>query len=267
PLAGRRRPELPHDARRDDTLRELPEGEAHARAADPVAFARGPRRRGGARATRGGLCDAEEIRMRRPPRLAAVSAPLACALLVLAPPAAARKFQMSGTWIMRNGAVFIPLQFAHPGMNGFEIIHASMGNLTGAYGTPNGPIPGEGGVTATGSAPATLRIPAHRFVEDAMALVPFNGITLVQVTTNVGIDAPYGAATLAPGAGRGASPGARGTRRASRAGACSRRILPVARTPLSAASSTVRARTGSAERCSSACAAAGASRSCSTTPP
>jgi hypothetical protein len=42
------------------------------------------------------------------------------------------------------------------------------------------PIPGHGGVSATGSASATLRIPAHRFVEDAMAVVPLNGVTLVQ---------------------------------------------------------------------------------------
>jgi hypothetical protein len=70
-------------------------------------------------------------------------------------------------------------------------------------GNPNGPIFGSGGVTATGSAPATLRIPPHRFVEDAMALVPLNGVTLIQITTNVGIDAPYAAATLAPGGGPG----------------------------------------------------------------
>src|SRR5215471_18760929 len=95
-----------------------------------------------------------------------------CLLLAPTHDAAARKFQMSGTWIARNGSVFIPLQFVAGVMDGFRIIHASMGNLTGAFGTPNGPIPGQGGVTATGSGPATLRIPPHRFVEDAMALVP-----------------------------------------------------------------------------------------------
>src|SRR5215471_15325071 len=81
-------------------------------------------------------------------------------------------------------------------------IHASMGNLTGALGFPNGPIPGEGGVTATGSAPATLRIPAHRFVEDAMALI-HHATSVDRTTTNIGVDAPYAAAALAPDGGPG----------------------------------------------------------------
>ena len=122
-------------------------------------------------------------------------------LLLAAPDdASARKFQMSGSWFYRTGLVFIPLQFiySYPGMT-----HASMGSLTSAFFVPNGPVPGEGVVTATGSAPATLRLPRHRFVEDAMALVPFNQINLIQITTNFGIDAPYAAATLAPGGGPG----------------------------------------------------------------
>jgi hypothetical protein len=123
-----------------------------------------------------------------------------CLALSPAGDAAARKFQMSGTWVMRNGQVFIPLQFAAAGMNGD---HTSMGNLTGAFGFPNGPIPGAGGVTATGSAPASLRIPRHRFVEDVMALIPLYGVTLVQITTNFGLDAPFATATLGPGAGPG----------------------------------------------------------------
>jgi hypothetical protein len=134
--------------------------------------------------------------------LAAVSAALA---LLVAPAAGARKFQMSGTWVARTGQIFLPLQFggrAMVSMVGYNV-WVSMGNLTGALGWPNGPIPGEGGVTATGSAPATLRIPAHRFVEDAMALVPLKGTTFIQVTTNLGIDAPHAAATLAPGLGPG----------------------------------------------------------------
>ena len=127
---------------------------------------------------------------------------LIAALGILLPPnhdAGARKFQMSGTWIYRNGQVFIPLQFAAYAWNGTNFIHASMGNLTEARGFPNGPIPGAGGVTATGSAPATLRIPRHRFVEDAMALIPLNGITLVQITTNFGLDGPFATASPAPG--------------------------------------------------------------------
>jgi hypothetical protein len=124
------------------------------------------------------------------------------AWLALPHPAAARKFQMSGSWISRNGSFFMPLQFAYT-LPGTQMTHVSMGNLTYALGFPNGPILGQGGVTATGSAPATLRIPRHRFVEEAMALVPFNNTNLIQVTTNIGLDAPYASATLAPGAGPG----------------------------------------------------------------
>ena len=38
-----------------------------------------------------------------------------CLLLAPSHDAAARKFQMSGTWVARNGGVFIPLQFAVAG--------------------------------------------------------------------------------------------------------------------------------------------------------
>src|SRR5262249_27308043 len=112
------------------------------------------------------------------------------------------KFQMSGTWVYRRGTIFLPLQFVFAGMDGSHVIHASMGNLTGAMGFPNGPIPGAGGVTATGSAPATLRVPAHRFVEDAMALIPLPAISQT-ISTSFGVDAPYVAARLAPGGGPG----------------------------------------------------------------
>lgn len=130
---------------------------------------------------------------------------VAAALVLALSPAddtAARKFQMSGTWIARNGQVFLPLQFAAGVMDGTGFIHASMGNLTGAYLFPNGPIPGAGGVTATGSVPATLRIPPHRFVEDAMASAVFD-VSIVQITTNFGVDAPFAPATLGPGGGPG----------------------------------------------------------------
>src|SRR5262245_60868626 len=124
-------------------------------------------------------------------------------LLAAAGDADARKFQMSGTWVVRIGQVFLPLQFAASVMDGTKPLHASLGNLTGAFFFPNGPIPGAGGVTATGTAPATLRIPRHRFVEDAMAGAPSQRFLLVQITTNIGIDAPYAAATLGPGGGPG----------------------------------------------------------------
>ena len=45
-----------------------------------------------------------------------------------------------------------PLQFAETAMGtGMQRTHVSMGNLTGAFGFPNGPIQGMGEVTATGS--------------------------------------------------------------------------------------------------------------------
>src|SRR5215468_3044223 len=124
----------------------------------------------------------------------------ACALaLLLSDSASARKYQMSGTWVMRTGEVFLPLQLDADGaMDGRDSLVVSMGNLTGAVGLPNGPMLGGGEVTATGGAPAMLRVPAHRFVADAMAVLPLDGVTLVQISTNWGIDAPYAAASLAP---------------------------------------------------------------------
>lgn len=144
------------------------------------------------------------MRQGRQFRFAAVVGAALVAVLAFAAPASARKFQMSGNWVIRNGQVFIPLQFAATAMGtGGGMTHLSMGNLTFAFGFPNGPMPGLGGVTATGSAPATLNVPQHRFVQDVMAAVPLSGITLAQITTNFGIDAPYQAANLAPGGGPG----------------------------------------------------------------
>src|SRR5262245_35052597 len=89
-------------------------------------------------------------------------------LLAAADDAGARRFQMSGTWVYRAGGFFLPAQFATRVTEPGPIrVHQSMGDLSGAYGFPNGPITGGGAVTATASAPAALRVPAHRFVEDA----------------------------------------------------------------------------------------------------
>src|SRR5262245_3308009 len=135
--------------------------------------------------------------------------------LMLAPThdAAARKFQMSGNWVMRNGQVFLPLQFAataggilgKPSMSVTPRpkMHISMGNLTGAFLFPNGAIPGAGVVTALGSGPATLRVRPNLFSEDARALIGLAGIDLGQITTHVGIRAPFATATLAAAAGPG----------------------------------------------------------------
>src|SRR5262245_33650515 len=142
-------------------------------------------------------------RMRQVQRLGLVAV-MGAALMAIAfaTPASARKFQMSGTWFVRNGQVFIPLQFVftYPGS---QMTHASMGNLTGAFFFPNGPVPGAGIVAASGSNPASIMVPQHRFVEDVMAAVPLNGPDLIQITTNFGVDAPFQNAVLAAGAGPG----------------------------------------------------------------
>jgi hypothetical protein len=81
----------------------------------------------------------------------------------------------------------LPLRFA-----------LSVGDPSFALGVPNGPVAGLGGVTTTGSEPATLRIPAHDF----MAAASFHGIAQVQITTHGVVDGPFEATTppSSPGA-------------------------------------------------------------------
>jgi len=121
---------------------------------------------------------------------------------LLAASADARKFQMTGTWAMRRGGVFVPLQFAMELMGGRKT-HTSAGNLSKGFFFPNGPVPGLGGVTATGSAPATLVVPRHRFGGTFSTLLPLRGVTFVQLTTMFDADGPAAPATLAPGGGPG----------------------------------------------------------------
>jgi hypothetical protein len=52
----------------------------------------------------------------------------------------------------------------------------SMGNLSKGLGFPNGPILGAGGVVATGSAPATLVVPQHRFQMNPAAAQGFTSL-------------------------------------------------------------------------------------------
>jgi len=145
-------------------------------------------------------------------KVAAVAGVALLAAVTLAAPASARKFQMSGNWIIRNGQVFIPLQFAltagQLGLPAGQMTHFGMGNLSigtsGALFFPNGPVPGGGGVSAMGSAPATVTLPMNRFVGDFMAGLPLAGVGLAQITTNFGVDAPYQAVNLQKSAGPGA---------------------------------------------------------------
>ena len=138
---------------------------------------------------------------RRHASLSAAIPVVALALLLALPPAAsARKLQMSGTWAIRNGRVFIPLQFAQQLPGGTM---TSMGDLSKALGVPNGPIPGGGLVMATGSAPQTVRVPRHRFRTSPWTLITANAVSILQITTMFVVDGPFESATLAPGGGPG----------------------------------------------------------------
>jgi len=125
-------------------------------------------------------------------------------VLVLASPASAKKFQMNGTWAVRNGQVFIPLQFAATA-GGSQMTHTSLGNLSKGFFFPNGPVPGAGLVSGpAGGMGASLMVPQHRFLLNPAAAVPLQGVTLVQITTMFVMDAPYQTATLMAGGGPGA---------------------------------------------------------------
>jgi hypothetical protein len=138
-------------------------------------------------------------------KLGRASAVGAGILLLLTPatPADARKFQMSGTWLMRRGSIFIPLQFAATA-GGTQRTHASMGYFTEALFVPPGQVVSSvAAANATGASPATLELARHRFVRSDGVELPLSGSMLVQITTMLGIDAPYATATLMAGGGPG----------------------------------------------------------------
>lgn len=126
-------------------------------------------------------------------RLLVVAASLA---FLVGGDAGAKKYNMSGTWQIRNGQAFIPLGFALP---------TSMGDWTNEMGIgfPNGPIPGGGLIDASQNQVGTLMIPPSAFGGNFAALFPLNGSMLFQITTNFTIGAPIAAATLVPGGGPG----------------------------------------------------------------
>jgi len=109
---------------------------------------------------------------------------------------------MSGTWAVRNGGVFIPLQFVETLM-GSQRTMTSMGSLSKGKGFPNGPIPGSGLVTATGGPLPTLRVPRHRFRTSPFTAINLCGVSLVQITSMFAVDAPFETATLRPDGGPG----------------------------------------------------------------
>ena len=124
------------------------------------------------------------------------------ALLAFADAADARKFQMSGTWLVRRGQNFLPFQFGSPATPN---IHVSMGSWTSLPSPdPDQVIQGAGGISANAMvAPNPVKIPEHRFVGKHSLLLPLLGTMLVQLTTMFEIDAPHAPATLQAGGGPG----------------------------------------------------------------
>lgn len=127
--------------------------------------------------------------------------------LVLGSPAGAKQFNMTGSWIVRNGQVFIPLQFPLSAITMGMTFHQTGTNAAGgpakAINFPNGPIIGGGVVTASGGT-TSIMVPQGVFKSFPTAVVPLAGVTLVQITTMFTIDSPYKAATLMKGGGPGA---------------------------------------------------------------
>jgi hypothetical protein len=125
----------------------------------------------------------------------------AAALLALAPPADARKFQMSGTWLMRKGQSFIPLQFGSPSMHG---VNVSMGLLTELMPVdPEQVVSAVGGASAAGSGPAKIGVPKQFWDRSHGVVLPLFGTMLVQITTMIAIDAPFATAILQADGGPG----------------------------------------------------------------
>jgi hypothetical protein len=129
-------------------------------------------------------------------RRSAIRAGLGAALAValgLASQASAVQYQMDGTWEMRRGQVFIPLQFGKLGSP----------RPTSGYGFPNGPIQEipAAVVAAAGTSNGTITVPQYVFAGKFAAAVPLAGVTLVQITTNFSAMGPETDAVLAPGYG------------------------------------------------------------------
>src|SRR5262245_61350605 len=100
---------------------------------------------------------------------------------------------MSGTWMMRRGQTFIPLQFAFPPPSVPQFVHVSMGNWTSASPPdPDQVVQGAGGVSVdTLVVPNAVKIPEHRFVGKHSLVLPLVATMLVQLTTMFEIDAPH----------------------------------------------------------------------------
>jgi len=131
---------------------------------------------------------------------------LAALGLALASPASAKQFNMTGSWVIRNGQTFIPLQFALTVLTKGMTFHVTGTNPAGGplkgIGFPRGPVLGSGVVTASGG-PTTLMIPQDIFLSSPMAVLPLLSPN-VQITTMFQVDAPFAAASLMKGGGPGA---------------------------------------------------------------
>ena len=155
---------------------------------------------------------------RRCGSLKAAGIALAALGLVLGSPASAKQFNMTGSWIIRNGQVFIPLQFPLTAVTMGMTWHATgtcnatltmlmacgiVGGPLKAINFPNGPVLGGGVVTASGGT-TTLMVPQGVFKSLPTAALPLQGVTLVQITSMFSVDAPFSAASLMKAGGPGA---------------------------------------------------------------
>lgn len=150
--------------------------------------------------------------------------------VAVASPATAAKFAMSGTWLIRNGQAFIPLQFDNGitqvncagGPCGFpkDMLHITSGN---PFATTPMTLPGTtqtwvGAATdaaqqgiwtgravfQTGVAPQTIQIPRNRLTGMKQNAIPLVGANLKQITSHFSIFGPFEDATLMKSGGPGA---------------------------------------------------------------
>jgi hypothetical protein len=137
-------------------------------------------------------------------RVKAMAAAFVALGLAVASPASAKQFNMTGSWTIRNGQTFIPLQFALTAVTMGMTFHVTGTNAAGGplkgINFPNGPVIGNGVVDANAN---TIMVPQDIFISSPPTVLPLSRPN-IQITTMFGVDAPYAAATLMKGGGPGA---------------------------------------------------------------
>jgi hypothetical protein len=127
--------------------------------------------------------------------------------LTLASAAGAKQFNVTGSWVIREGNSFLPLQFPQTAVSMAMTWHATgtsaQGGPLNAVGFPNGPVVGSGVVTASGGT-TSIMLPQglfHSFPSTVLPLYPITGV--VQISTMFEVLAPFEAATLRKSGGPG----------------------------------------------------------------